>query len=157
MSYLSRSRILIAVFTLSCAAAHADVYHCPSTYPGSEAPGLPLTGAFMMWGQRPDSGPPFPSGWDTPNDVAAEEGLDQHYELPADEERWFICEYGSHKRVKGRFRGRHEWGQYMQGHGEQVWFIKLVAKDSSCTVRTREVKSRQTSTWTATANCTAQR
>lgn len=156
MSYLSRSRILVAALALSCAAVHADVYRCPSTYPGSEAPGLPLTGAFMMWGERPTSGPPFPSGWDTPNDVAVEEGLDQHYELPADEERWFICEYGSRKRVKGRFRGKHEWGQYMQGHGEQVWFIKLVPKDSSCTVHTREIKNRDPvkSTWTVAATCT---
>jgi hypothetical protein len=151
----SRSRILVAALALCCAGAQAATYRCPSTYPGDDAPALPLTGASMMWGERPSSGPPYPSGWDTPNDVAAEEGLDQHYELPADEERWFICEYGSRKRIKGRVRNGHEWGQYMQGHGEQVWFLKLAPKDASCTVHTREVKTHQPtkSTWMVTATC----
>lgn len=153
MSYSSHSRMFVAALALSCGGAHAEVYRCPPTYPGNNATGLPLTGAFMMWGERPASGPPLPLGWDTPNDSAAKEGLDQHYELPSDEERWLICEYGSLKRIKGRFRGGHEWGQYMQGHGAQVWFIKLAPKDSSCTVHTREVKSRRPSAWTVTATC----
>jgi hypothetical protein len=153
MSYLSHSRILVAALAMSCVVAHAEVYRCPPTYPGKDAPNFPLTGAFMMWGERPTSGPPFPSGWDTPDDLPAEEGLDQHYELPASEERWLICEYGSRKRIQGRLRGKHEWGQYMQGHGQQVWFIKLAAKDSSCTVQTREAKSRRPSAWTVSATC----
>lgn len=151
-------RMLIAVITLSCAAAHAGTYRCPQAYPGKDSRVIPLTGAFMMFGKRPSSGPPFPSGWVTPNDLVVQEGLDQHYELSDDEEGWLICEYGSRKRIKGRFHDGHEWGQYMEGHGEQVWFIQLAPKDASCTVRTREIKSPapNKSTWTVTATCQRQ-
>jgi hypothetical protein len=110
---------------------------------------------MMMFGERPSNGLPFPSGWDTPNDRVVEGGLDQHYELPDNEEGWLICEYGSRKRVKGRFHNGHEWGQYMEHYGEQSWFVKLAPKDASCTVRIREVKDRAPgkSTWTVSAVC----
>jgi hypothetical protein len=148
-------RTSIVALALSCAAAHADVYRCPQTYPGKDASAIPLTGAYMMFGERPSSGPPFPSGWDTPDDRAAEEGTDQHYELPENEEGWLICEYGSRKRIKGRSHDGHEWGQYMQGHGEQPWFVKLAPRDRSCTVHIREIKTSDPSksTWTVNAVC----
>lgn len=149
-------RTLIAALVLSGFAARAAEYRCPATYPGKDAPAAPLTNAYMMWGELPTSGPPFPTGWDQPNEQAAAEGTDLHYELPANEAGWFICEYGSRKRIKGRFHDRQEWGQHMEPLGEQPWFIKLAPKDTICTIRIREVKSRQPSTWTATATCTAQ-
>ena len=149
------SRILVATFALCCAIARAEVYHCPPTYPGKDAPAYPLTNAYMMWGKRPASGPPFPSGWDQPDEQAAAEGTDLHYELPANEEGWFICEYGSRKRIKGRYRNGQEWGQHMAPLGEQPWFIKLAPKDANCKIRIREVKKRDPSksTWRATATC----
>jgi hypothetical protein len=149
------TRTLFASLVLSCSAAHAAEYRCPSTYPGKDAPADPLTSAYMMWGHRPSSGPPFPSGWDTPNERAAKDGMDLHYELPEHEEGWLICEYGSRKRIKGRFQGGHEWGQHMEPLGEQPWFIKLAPRDTSCTVQIREIKTPEPSqsTWTVTAIC----
>ena len=149
-------RTVIAALILSAsAAAHAEVYRCPPIYPGKDAPAAPLTNAFMMWGKRPTSGPPFPSGWDQPDEQAAAEGTDLHYELPANEEGWFICEYGSRKRIRGRFHDGHEYGQHMEPLGEQPWFIKLAPKDTSCTIHLREVKTRDPSknTWTVSADC----
>lgn len=148
-------RTLIAALALTGAIAHAEVYRCPQTYPGKDAAPAPLTGAFMMWGERPSSGPPFPSGWDTPDDRAAKEGMDQHYELPANEEGWLICQYGSGKRIKGRFQNGHEWGQHMEQLGQQPWFMKLAPNDTSCTVQIREIKTRSPgkSTWTVSAVC----
>jgi hypothetical protein len=148
-------RILIAAFALSCSAVHAAEYRCPQTYPGNDAPALQLTGAMMMFGERPSNGLPFPSGWDTPNELALEGGLDQHYELPESEQGWLICEYGSRKRIKGRLHGGKEWGQYMEHYGQQSWFVKLAPKDRSCTVQIREIKARDPSksTWAVTATC----
>jgi hypothetical protein len=148
-------RTFIAAVFLSCAAANADVYRCPPIYPGKDAPAVPLSSAYMMWGKRPTSGPPFPSGWDQPDERAAAEGTDLHYELPANEEGWLICEYGSRKRIEGRFHDGHEWGQHMAPLAEQPWFIKPVPKDTKCMVRIREVKSRDPgrSRWTVTATC----
>jgi hypothetical protein len=149
------SRLLIAVLALSCAAAHAEVYRCPQTYPGNDAPPAPLTGAYMMWGERPNSGPPFPAGWITPEEKVAEEGLDSSYTLPPDEQGWLICEYGATKRLKGRSHDGHEWGQRMNGGGKYPWFMKLIPKVGVCTVQLREIKSRrpEKNTWTATAIC----
>ncbi|KQV52252.1 hypothetical protein [Massilia sp. Root335] len=148
-------RTLIAALVLSCSVARAGDYRCPPTYPGKDAPADPLTNAYMMWGKRPSSGPPFPSGWDHPDERAAAEGTDLRYELPANEEGWFICEYGSRKRIKGRFHGGHEWGQHMAPLGEQPWFIKVSPNDTRCVVRIREIKGCDPgkSTWTVTATC----
>lgn len=149
-------RILIAAFALSSAVALAGVYRCPQTYPGKEAPGIPLTGAMMSWGERPSSGPPFPDGWLMGSEEDAQEGTDHHYELAEQPEpNWLICLYGARKRIKGRFHDGHEWGQYMEGYGEQLWFMQLAPKDTDCTVQTREIKTRDPSksTWTANATC----
>jgi hypothetical protein len=110
---------------------------------------------MMMFGERPGNGLPFPSGWDTPNELAVENGTDLHYELPESEEGWLICEYGSRKRVKGRFRRGKEMGQSMEHYGQQLWFVKLAPRDRSCTVHIRETKSPEPgkSTWTVTAAC----
>jgi hypothetical protein len=152
------TRTLIAALVLSCSAVHAAEYRCPHAYPGKDAPVTLLTGAMMMFGERPSNGLPFPSGWDTPNELAVEDGTDLHYELPESEEGWLICEYGSRKRVKGRFHGGKEKGQYMEHYGQQSWFIKLAPKDRSCTVQIRENKIRDPSksTWTVTASCQKQ-
>lgn len=148
-------RTLIAALALSCSAVHAAEYRCPPTYPGKDAPTAPLTNAYMMWGKRPTSGPPFPSGWDQPNEHPAVEGMDLEYELPEHEDGWLICEYGSRKRIKGKFIGGKEWGQRMQALGEEPWFIKLAPQDTHCTVQIREIKTRDPSksTWTVTAIC----
>ena len=150
-------RTLIAALILSGAAVNAEVYRCPPTYPGKDAPVAPLTNAYMMWGKRPASGPPVPSGLDHPDEQEAAEGTDLHYELPENEEGWLICEYGSRKRIKGRFHGGHEYGQHMEPLGEQPWFVKLSPKATDCTVHIREVKTRDPSksTWTITAVCGA--
>lgn len=148
-------RPLIALLALTWGVTHAEVYRCPQTYPGKDGPAIHLTGAMMMFGERPSNGVPFPPGWDTPNDRVVEDGLDQHYELPDNEEGWLICEYGSRKRVKGRFHNGHEWGQHMEHYGKQSWFVKLAPKDASCTVHIREVKDRDPdkSKWEITAVC----
>jgi hypothetical protein len=148
-------RTLVAALILSCTVAKAAEYRCPQTYPGNGALDTHLTGAMMMFGERLGNGLPFPSGWDTPNDVAVDGGLDQHYELPESEEGWLICEYGSRKRVRGRLQGKKEWGQYMEHYGQQSWFVKLAPRDRSCTIQIREVKTRDPSksTWTVTATC----
>jgi hypothetical protein len=149
-------RTLIAALTLSSAVAHAGVYRCPQTYPGKDAPAIPLTGAFMMWGERASSAPRFPTGWLRGDDRVAQEGIDIRYGLAEPPEpNWLICEYGSRKRIKGRSRDGHEWGQYMEGHGKEAWFMRLAPKDMDCTVQIREIKSRDpsNSTWTATAIC----
>jgi hypothetical protein len=149
-------RTLVAAFAVCCTASHASEYRCPQTYPGKDASGIPLTGAFMMWGERPSSGPPFPSGWLVGDDRVAQEGIDIRYGLSEPPEpNWLICEYGSRKRIKGRFHDGHEWGQYMEGHGKEVWFMRLAPKDTDCTVQIREIKTREPgkSTWTVTATC----
>ena len=149
-------RTIAAALSLSCAVAHAGVYNCPSTYPGKESPGLPLTSAFMMWGELPTNGLIYPSGWLRGDDRPAKEGVDILYGLSEPPEpNWLICEYGSRKRIKGRFHDGHEWGQYMEGHGKESWFIRLAPEDINCTVHTREVKNRDPgkSTWTVTASC----
>ncbi|WP_371762893.1 hypothetical protein [Massilia sp.] len=149
---------LVAILTLSCTAAYADVYRCPAAYPGKDAAALPLTGAMMMFGERPGNGLPFPSGWDTPSDLEVEGGMDQHYELPENEQGWLICEYGSRQRVKGRIRNGHEYGQAMEHYGQQSWFIKLAPRDASCTVHIRETRFNDTNKriWTVSATCMRQ-
>ena len=152
-------RTFLTLLALSCTVANAEVYRCPQTHPSKDAPAIHLTGAMMMFGEMPSNGGlPFPSGWDTPNELVVEDGVDQHYELPANEEGWLICEYGSRRRVKGRFRNGHESGQYMEHYGQQLWFIKLAPKDTSCTVQIREVKNSDPSKsiWTVTAICVNQ-
>ena len=148
---------LIAVLILSASIVHAGTYNCPSTYPGKESPGLPLTGGMMMWGELPTDGTIYPSGWLRGDDRPAKEGVDILYGLsePPDA-NWLVCEYGSHKRIKGRFHDGHEYGQYMEGHGKESWFIRLAPEDINCTLQTREIKSRQPSTWTVTATCKRQ-
>ena len=150
------NRILIATLALSCGTAYAGTYECPQTFPSRDTPAIPLTGAIMMWGERPASGPPFPSGWLTGDQKAAQDGMDVRYELSEPPEpNWLVCQYGSRKRIKGHLRNGHEWGQYMEGHGQEVWFMQLAPKDTDCTVQTREVKVRSAnkSTWTVTASC----
>lgn len=152
----SMRRTLIAALILSASAiAHAGTHHCPSTYPGKASPGLPLTGGMMMWGELPTDGTRYPSGWSRGDDRPARDGIDILYGLsePPDP-NWLVCEYGSRKRIKGRFRDGHEWGQYMEGHGKESWFIRLPPEDINCTLQTREAKSHQPSTWTVTAACT---
>lgn len=147
-------RTLIAALALSSAVAHAEAYRCPSNYPGKDAPAAALTNAYVMWGERPSSGPPFPAGWVTPIEEVAEEGMNRHYGVPDDEPVWLICEYGARKRVKGRFHNGHEWGQHMEQLGEQPWFIRVAPRVTDCTVQTREIKrDRGNSTWTVTADC----
>lgn len=145
----------LAALMLSCTVAHAEVYRCPQTYPDKNAPVESLTGAYMMWGERPSDGAPFPSGWDTPREEAAAEGLNLHYRLPEDEQSWLICQYGAHKRVKGRLHAGREWGQYMRGGDSNPWFLKLGPKIGECTVQIREIKSHGAgkSTWTVAASC----
>lgn len=149
-------RTLTALLLLSSAVAQAGDYPCPQTYPGKDAPADPLTGAMMSWGERPTSGPPFPSGWLMGDEQDAQEGTDHYYGLPEQPEPlWLICTYGARKRVKGRFHDGHEWGQHMEGGGKAVWFIQLKPKDTECVVRTREIKGRDPnkSTWTVSASC----
>jgi hypothetical protein len=149
-------RALVAALVLSCARVLAGEYRCPQTYPGKDVPAIPLTGAFMMWGERPTSGPPFPSGWLVGDDSPAQDGIDIRYGLSdPPEPNWLICEYGSHKRIKGRFHNGHEYGQYMEGYGKEIRFIQLAPNDTDCTVHIREVKRRDSgkNTWTATASC----
>jgi len=147
--------ILLIALALPFTVAHAEVYRCPQTYPDKAALAVPLTGAYMMWGERPSDGPPFPSGWETPREEVAADGLDLHYALPEDEQSWLICQYGARKRIKGRFYKGREWGQYMGGGEKYPWFLKLGPKISECTVQTREIKARSPgkSTWTVTATC----
>lgn len=146
---------LFIALVLSCTIAQAEVYRCPQTYSEKDAPAESLTGAYMMWGERPSDGPPFPLGWDTPREEAVAEGLDLHYGLPEDEQSWLICQYGARKRVQGRLLKGREWGQHMAGSERYLWFLKLRPKISVCTVRIREIKSRgpSKSTWTVTAVC----
>jgi hypothetical protein len=145
--------ILIAALILFTATANAQVYRCPQTYPGKDGPPESLTGASMMYGERPSNGLPFPAGWLTPSDEAAEEGYDLQYGLPENEQSWLICKYGARKRVRGRFHDGHEWGQFMEA-GPIQWWMKLAPKVSVCTVQVREVKTRK-STWTVAAVCKA--
>lgn len=142
-------RSLFAVLVLCCTAAYAEVYRCPQTYPGKDGPPKPLTGAYMMWGEL------HGNGWVSPRDETTAEGFDLQYGLPEDEQSWLICQYGARKRVKGRFHDGHEWGQYMEGGGQNHWWMKLVPKVTECTVQVRERKSRDPgkSTWTVTATC----
>ncbi len=151
-------RNLIAALILSTSVtAHAGVYNCPATYPGKEMPGLPLTSAMMMWGELPTDGTIYPRGWLRGDDRPAKEGIDILYGLSEPPEpNWLVCEYGSHKRIKGRFHDGHEWGQYMEGHGKESWFIRLAPEDINCTLQTREIKSRKPSAWTVKATCTGQ-
>jgi len=146
--------IFLAALVLSTAMATAEVYRCPQTYPDKDAPADGLTGAYMMWGERPSSGPPFPSGWVTPREETAVDGLDLHYELPEDEQSWLICQYGARKRVKGKLHDGREWGQHMEA-AKHPWFLKVSPKVAECTVQVREMKSptASKSTWTATATC----
>ena len=151
-------RTLVAALILSCTVAHAEVYRCPPTYPDQtypvkDVPNAPLTGAEVMFGERPSSGPPYPDGWLTPDEIPKEGGIDLRYWLSEDDKGWLICTYGAHKRIKGRFHGGYEWGQHMESG--QPWFVKLPAKIKGCTVHIREVKTRDPgkSTWTVTATC----
>lgn len=146
--------LLLIVLVLSCTVAHAEVYRCPQTYPGKNAPAESLSGAYVMWGERPSHEQPFPGGWDTPREEAVADGLDLHYGLPEDEQSWLICQYGARKRVKGRVHKGREWGQYMGGGEKYPWFLKLGPKISECTVQIREIKSSVSrSTWTVAATC----
>lgn len=151
-------RNLIATLILSASAAHAGTYNCPPTYPGKDSPGLALTSGMMMWGELPTDGTIYPSGWLRGDDRPARDGVDILYGLsePPDP-NWLVCEYGSRKRIKGRFHDGHEYGQYMQGHGKESVFIRLAPEDINCMLQAREVKSHQPSTWTVTATCTHSR
>lgn len=151
-------RTLIAALSLSCAIASAEVYRCPPTYPDQtypvkDVPNAPLTGAEIMFGERPSSGPPYPDGWLTPDEIPKKGGLDLRYPLSKDDKGWLICTYGARKRIKGQLRDGYEWGQHM-GSG-QPWFVKLLPKTTDCTVQIREIKthSASKSTWTVTAIC----
>jgi hypothetical protein len=106
-----------------------------------------------MFGERPASGPPYPDGWLTPDEIPQEEGIDFRYWLSDDDKGWLICTYGARKRIKGRLHGGHEWGQHMESG--QPWFVKLPPKTKVCTVHIREGKTHDPgkSTWTATATC----
>lgn len=148
---------LFTAIALFCFAAEAAVYRCPQTYPEKDAPPEALTGGYIMYGERPGNGIPFPSGWDSPQEEAVVDGVDLHYGLPEDEQSWLICQYGASKRVKGRFRANKEWGQYMERGGKYPWFLKLAPKLNQCTVQLREIKSYTTSksTWTVAAICLA--
>jgi hypothetical protein len=151
-------RTLIAAIVLSASAAHAEVYRCPPTYPDQtypvkNVPNAPLTGAEVMFGQRPSNGLPYPDGWITPDEIAKEGGMDFRYSLAEGEQGWLICTYGAHKRIKGRVHAGKEWGQHMESG--QPWFVKLPAKIKGCTVQVRENKNSASgkSAWTATATC----
>lgn len=148
-------RYLTATLVLWTCAAHAGTYNCPATYPGKGSPGLLLTGGMMMWGELPTDGTIYPSGWLRGDDRPAKDGIDILYGLsePPDP-NWLVCEYGSRTRIKGRFRDGYEYGQYMEVHGKETWFIRLAPEDLNCTMRVREVKSHKPSTWTVTATCT---
>jgi len=154
-------RILVIALALSACASHAEVYRCPPTYPDQsypvkDLPNAPLTGAEIMFGERPGSGPPYPDGWLTPDEIAREGGMDFRYALSEDDQGWLICTYGAHKRIKGQLHNGKEWGQHMEPG--QPWFVKLSPKIKDCTVEVREVKSRDPnkSTWTVTAACQRQ-
>ena len=84
--------------------------------------------------------------------------MDQHYELPENEQGWLICEYGSRQRVKGRIRNGHEYGQAMEHYGQHSWLIKLAPRDASCTVHIRETRFNDTNKriWTVSATCMRQ-
>lgn len=149
-------RALVALVVLSASTTHAEVYRCPPTYPDQtypikNRPKAPLTGAEVMFGDRPTGGPPYPDGWLTPDEITAENGMDFHYALSADEQGWLICTYGARKRIKGQLNNGREWGQHMEPG--QPWFIKLPPKVTACTVHVRENRSRQSGTWTVTAEC----
>jgi hypothetical protein len=131
---------LLDALVLCCAGAQAGICHRPSSYPSKDVPPLPLTDAYRIWGEQPTSGPPFPSGWDRPKGHPAAEGVDLHYDIPEHEEGWFICEYRSRKRIEGKFRNGHEYGQQMEQFGEELWFIKLAPNDTTCMIGIREVK-----------------
>jgi hypothetical protein len=153
------SRVLIAVLVMWAPIVDAEVYRCPPTYPDQsypvkDVPNAPLTGAEIMFGERPSSGPPYPDGWITPDEIPREGGMDFQYWLSEDEHGWLICTYGARKRINGRLHGGKEWGQYMESG--QPWFVRLASKIKGCTVQVREIKTRDpnSSTWTATAICT---
>jgi hypothetical protein len=146
-------RILATLFALSAYVAHAEVFRCPPTYPDQtypikDKPNAPLTGAEVMFGDRPTSGPPYPDGWLTPDEIAQEGGMDFRYALSENEQGWLICTYGARKRIKGRFHGAKESGQHMEPG--QPWFIRLPQKVTACTVHVRET---QPLTWVVTAEC----
>lgn len=141
--------VLLAVLVLSTATATAQVYRCPQTYPGKDAPPAPLTGAFMESGEGRGN-----RSYAPPRDEAAEEGYDIPYSFADEEQAWLVCSYGGKKRIKGRFHDGHEWNQRIQGSVAD-WWMKLTPKVGICTVQVREVKSRvpSKSRWTATATC----
>jgi hypothetical protein len=152
------NRTLIATLVLWSALAHAEVYRCPPTYPDQtypvkNVPNAPLTGAEIMFGERPSSGPPYPDGWITPDEIAKEGGMDFRYWLAEDEQGWLICTYGAQKRIKGRFQSGKEWGQHMESG--QPWFVKLPPRIKGCMVQARENKPPDSSksTWAVTATC----
>lgn len=143
--------IVAILFFMPCAARADAVYRCPQTFPGNDAPPVPLTGAFMDAGPLHGTGQLAP-----PRDEAAEEGYDLPYAFADDEQAWLICSYGARKRIKGRFHDGHEWNQRMEG-GVAEWWMKLAPKAGICTVQVREAKQRSAgkSIWTVTATCQA--
>jgi hypothetical protein len=152
------NRPLIVTLVLWSAVAHAEVYRCPPTYPDQtypvkNVPNAPLTGAEIMFGERPSSGPPYPDGWITPDEIATEGGIDFRYPLSEHDQGWLICTYGAHKRIKGRFHSGKEWGQHMESG--QPWFVKLPPRIKGCMVQVRESKTHapSKSTWAVTATC----
>jgi hypothetical protein len=154
------TRTLIAAFALTCAVSEAAEYRCPPTYPDQtypvkNVPNAPLTGADVMFGQRPSRGLPYPDGWVTPDEKAAKDGVDRDYWLPENEPGWLICTYGARKRVKGQFHDGLEWGQHMEYGSGQPWFMTLPSGTTSCLVRIREARGSNPgkSTWNVTATC----
>lgn len=139
--------LLLAVLVVPCLSANAQVYKCPQTYPGKDAPATPLTGAYMHMGEIRGE------GWLQGDEEAAEEGYDARYAFPDEEQAWLVCSYGGRKRNKGRFHDGHEWNQSMSDPVAE-WWTKLGPKVGVCTVQVREIKSRAPkSTWTVTATC----
>jgi hypothetical protein len=131
----------IAVLILAASTSRAEVFRCPPTYldqnyPVKNLPNAPLTGAEIMFGERPSSGPPYPDGWLTPEEIPKEGGMNFRYGLSEDDKAWLICTYGARKRIKGRLHGNKEWGQHMESG--QPWFMRLPAKVKECTVQVRE-------------------
>lgn len=130
------NKLCLFALSLSCTAAHAQVYHCPDTYPAKKG-GAHLMSAEIRVGQR--------NGNALHGDIVeTKDGTSVRYNLPEAMPRWMVCQYGG-KRIGGTSITP---GRIVDA---QEWWIQLDPLSDVCDMDVN--KDGIGNGWTATAHC----